>query len=255
VNERSDTGSDGLSSVQVLRVRKAYEQVADQLRELILVGSLAPDQRLPSEAALATQFGVSRATIREALRVLATQSLIRTSKGAGGGSFVSQPSVDNVSDLLSANMSLLGQSEDVSLDDFLEAREYLEVPAARLAAQRRSEAHLDDMQATIPEQPLSMTTAEQFTHNRDFHSRLVASSGNPMLTIATRPIFSVLQTHLQRSSLGQEELLTINQEHAEILEAVKAGDAEATAEQMLKHLESLRPMYERTWRYARRSKP
>ena len=144
VSTRSDLGRwyarvivDPLSQVPVRRVRKAYEQVADQLRELIVTGEIRPAQKLPNEATLARDFGVSRATIREALRVLATQHLIRTSKGTAGGSFVTLPTVDHISDFLSANISLLGQTENVSLDEFLELRELLEVPAARLAARRR----------------------------------------------------------------------------------------------------------------------
>jgi GntR family transcriptional repressor for pyruvate dehydrogenase complex len=87
-------------TVSVRRVRKAYEQVADQLRELILTGQIAPEQRLPNEAALASQFGVSRPTIREALRVLSAQALIRTTKGSSGGSFVTLPTVDHISEFL-----------------------------------------------------------------------------------------------------------------------------------------------------------
>ena len=64
------------------RVKKAYEQVHDQLRDLIVRGELPRGQRLPNEAVLASQFGVSRGTVREALRVLAAQNLIRTAKGA-----------------------------------------------------------------------------------------------------------------------------------------------------------------------------
>src|ERR1700746_1031571 len=101
--------------VPVRRVRKAYEQVADQLRELIMSGGLVPGQRLPNEAALATQFGVSRPTIREALRELSAMSLIQTTRGANGGSFVTVPSAAHISDFLSANFSLLSQSEHVSL--------------------------------------------------------------------------------------------------------------------------------------------
>ena len=66
-------------------MRKAYEQVADQLRELIVTGELAPGERLPTETVLAREFGVSRATVREALRLLAAQGLIRTAKGAAAG--------------------------------------------------------------------------------------------------------------------------------------------------------------------------
>ena len=86
--------------VPVRRVRKAYEQVADQLRELIMTGELAPGERLPNEALLAREFGVSRATVREALRVLAAQNLLRTAKGAGGGSYVTIPTVDHISEFL-----------------------------------------------------------------------------------------------------------------------------------------------------------
>src|ERR1700759_2886764 len=113
--------------VPVRRVRKAYEQVADQLRELIMSGELTPAQRLPNEAALAAQFGVSRPTIREALRELSAMSLIRTTKGASGGSFGTVPSPDHSSEFLRANIGLLSQAEHVPLDEFLEARTLLEV--------------------------------------------------------------------------------------------------------------------------------
>ena len=99
----------------VRRVRKAYEQVYDQLRDWIIRGDLSRGARLPSEAVLAREFGVSRGTVREALRVLAAQNLIRTAKGAGGGSFVTLPTVDHISTFLHANISLLSESDDVTL--------------------------------------------------------------------------------------------------------------------------------------------
>src|SRR5713226_7692934 len=70
-----ERASDAMS---VRRVRKAYEQVADQLRDLIVSGELERGERLPNETVLAREFGVSRATVREALRLLTAQSLIRT---------------------------------------------------------------------------------------------------------------------------------------------------------------------------------
>ena len=121
-------------SMSVRRVRKAYEQVADQLRDLIVSGRLARGERLPNETVLAREFGVSRATVREALRLLTAQSLIRTAKGAGGGTYVTMPTVDHVSEFLNSALELLTAAEHVTLDELLEAREALEVPAARLAA-------------------------------------------------------------------------------------------------------------------------
>jgi len=124
---------------------KQYELVAERLRDRVVHGDLRPGERLPNEAALATDFGVSRATVREALRVLAAQNLIRTSKGAGGGSYVTLPSVGHISESLRSGIGLLASVDDVTLDELLEARELLEIPAARAAAGRRDEEHLAAM--------------------------------------------------------------------------------------------------------------
>jgi DNA-binding FadR family transcriptional regulator len=236
----------------VRRIRKAYEQVADQLRELIVTGEILPAQKLPNEATLAHEFGVSRATVREALRVLSTQNLLRTTKGSRGGSYITLPTVDHISDYLSANISLLSATENVSLDEFLELREMLEVPAARLAARRREPAHVHDLRAAIPESPLRMETEDQFMLNRGFHSTLVLATGNALLAIAAQPIFSVLQTNLQRSTLGNRFHKRINEDHVALADAVEAGDEAAAERLMLDHLGFLRPMYEKAWRQARR---
>src|SRR5437764_11830794 len=138
------------------RVRKAYEQVYDQLRELIMRGELARGQRLPGEAELAREFGVSRGTVREALRLLAAQNLIRTTKGAGGGSFVTLPTADHVSEVLQANIRLLNESREVSAEEMLEARELLETFAARMAAKRRGQDDLERMRACIVDDPIDL---------------------------------------------------------------------------------------------------
>jgi DNA-binding FadR family transcriptional regulator len=234
----------------VRRVRKAYEQVNDQLRELIVSGGLAPGERLPNEAVLAREFGVSRATVREALRILTAQNLIRTTKGAGGGSYVTLPTVDHISEFLRGNLKLLSESDHVTLEEFLELRELIEVPAARLAAERASQADVDRLRETIPEQPLRMTTQEQFIYNKGFHTVIVEACGNTLLYIATQPVFSVLQTHLARSTLGRSFHSSINEHHRAILAAIASGDADGAAEQMRAHLEYLRPAYERAWRHA-----
>lgn len=233
------------------RVRKAYEQVADQLRELIVSGELAPGERLPNEQTLATDFGVSRATVREALRVLSTESLLRTAKGAGGGSYVTRPSVDHISEFLRSNIGLLTQSQNVTLEEFLEAREYLEIPAARLAAVRRSDQDVDDLVAAIPEHPQELGIQEQFSYNKDFHSRLVQLSGNTLLSIATQPVFSVLQHNLARSVLSRAVHQHINDDHKKIADAIRGGDPDAAEREMRAHLDFLRPQYERAWKFAR----
>jgi DNA-binding FadR family transcriptional regulator len=239
--------------VPLLRVRKAYEQVADQLRDLIVSGELQPGDRLPNEAVLARDFGVSRATVREALRVLAAQNLIRTAKGAAGGSYVTLPTVDHISAFVRANVGLLTESQHVTLEELLEARELVEVPATRMAAERRTELDLERLRATVPSDRLRLGTKEEFAYNSEFHSCMIEASGNALLSIAAQPIFSVLQTNLARSTLGRQFHRSIRDHHRRIIEAVEAADADAAAVEMRGHLEFLRPYYEKAWRHALRA--
>ncbi len=239
-------------SVPVRRVRKAYEQVADQLRELITSGALTPGERLPNEALLAREFGVSRATIREALRVLAAQSLLRTAKGAGGGSYVTLPTVDHISEFLRSNISLLTDSRDLTLEELIEARELLEVPAARLAARRRRDEDVDALRASIPAEALRLDTREEFVHNTEFHTALIRACGNTLLYIAAQPVFSALQTNLSRAGLGRRFHREIHAAHARIAEAVRAADEGGAANEMKRHLAFLVPYYERAWKDVRR---
>jgi DNA-binding FadR family transcriptional regulator len=229
-------------------VRKAYEQVADQLRALIVSGTLAPGERLPIESALARDFGVSRATIREALRVLAAQGLVRTAKGPAGGSFVTLPTVDHISSFVEANVGLLTETRHVTLEELLEARELVEVPAARLAAARRSEADLERLRATVPADDLELGNIDEFAYNAEFHSCVLEASRNTLLTVSAQPIFTVLQTHLARSTLPRSFHTSIHAHHERILEAVEAEDAEGAAAEMRDHLGFLRPYYERAWK-------
>lgn len=242
---------DLLHSVSVQRVRKAYEQVYDQLRELIMSGQLARGERLPKEAVLAREFAVSRGTVREALRLLAAQSLIRTAKGAGGGSFVTLPAVDHVSEALRLHITLLSESEDVSLEEFLEARELLEVFAARLAAERRQSGDIVALRATIHDDPLSLTDEERFVMNKDFHNGVVTASRNSLLKISAQPIYSILQTNLDRSKVDRSFNVEVFDHHREILQAIEASDADLTKQLMHKHLLYLRGAYERGWRSPR----
>ena len=189
------------TSADIPARKKAYEEVADELRGQIVNGERAVGDRLPNENALADQFGVSRATIREALRVLTAQDLIRTAKGAGGGSYVQVPSVSNISDYLHSSINVLTAAEHVTVEELLEARELLEVPAARLAAERRANGDVARLrEASTP--PARRSTPEEFAYNTDFHAVVLATCGNTLLAIAAQPVFTVLMTGFARSSLG-----------------------------------------------------
>jgi len=230
---------------------KQYEQVAAELRARVVDGTLQPGTRLPNEEVLAREFGVSRATLREALRSLAAQSLIRTAKGAGGGSYVTLPNADGIAGLLHSSLSLMTDADGVTLDELLEARELLEVPAARLAALRRSEEELERLREAIPDEPLKLEIDRQFAYNQDFHHVVLRSCGNTLLSIAAQPVFAVLQRNLARSKLGPRFHRALNDQHRTIAASIEAGDADAAGGEMREHLAFLRPYYERAWRLPR----
>ena len=200
--------------------------------------------------ALAEEFGVSRPTVREALRLLGAENLVRTAKGAGGGSFVTVPSADHLSDSLRSGLGRLTYAEHVTLDELLEARELLEVPAAQLAARRRADDDVARLRESIPAEPLKLAKQKQFVYNRDFHSVVIDVCGNTLLAVAAQPIFEVLQTHLSRSRLGRDFHRAINEHHRAVADAIEQGDEAAAGAQMYDHLEFLRPYYERAWRAA-----
>src|SRR5918992_794221 len=231
------------SPLPVAKVRPGYQQVADQLRELILEGRINAGERLPTESELTEMFGASRSTVREALRILSSQNLIVTARGAGGGTFVSRPEPRYVSDFLEASFGLLSDSEHLTVDHLLEAREILEVPAAGLAAVRRTEEHLAALRSCFPARG-DASRAHLFEGNLRFHITIVEAAANMVLPVITRPIFSVLRTRFLRDAAPPAFWKQVARDHREILAAIEEGsEADARAE-MEHHLENLRPTYE-----------
>ena len=204
--------------------------LADDLRAQITSGRLRPGERLPTEPQLCLRSGVSRSTVREALRLLASQHLIITTRGVTGGSFVAHPSPEQLSDTLSTGMSLLLASSAASLAEMLEVRAMLEVPVAALAAVRRTDRHLERLAAALDE------PVERLDQERTFHAVLGAAAGNPLFELLTRPLYQ-LPTEPQRGVAGLWARL--DAEHREILRRVTAGDSAGAARAAGSHLVSI----------------
>ncbi len=225
-------------------VLSAYRQVADQLRALIVTGQIRPGERLPSEASLAGLFGVSRGTVREALRELSAQALVETSRGSTGGSFVTRPDPESVSEFLESRFGHMSGLDMVSLPDMLQVREMLEIPIARLAAENRTEQHLDMLRSSIG---IRTTDDYRRTLTDDgpphFHTTLLHAAGNPLVSIMAPPVFRVLQLRYLRDDPPDFWRL-VSHEHEAILVAVTDRDADAAETMMRKHLQSLRAAYE-----------
>src|SRR3954451_23261734 len=116
--------------------RSISEQVADSIRVYMQQAELQPGDRLGREEDLARQFGVSRPTLREALRLLSSSHLVRASKGPGGGIFVAATAEEGIGRTVSASVASMLQAQSITIDELLETRMLFEVPLAGLAAQR-----------------------------------------------------------------------------------------------------------------------
>ncbi|MEI4195388.1 FadR/GntR family transcriptional regulator [Roseovarius sp. E0-M6] len=202
-------------------------QIAQAIRDAIVEGRMIVDERLPSEAELADQFKVSRPTVREALKRLAAQSLIRTQRGATGGAFVRRLSYEDAYGQQITTSTLLLSMNDVSFDVACEARYALERACAALASARRTPDHLATMRAEIHRQGQPGLTDESFcASDVTFHRALVDAAGNPVLSYqlagaveAMQPLMNMI-TFTARS---REEIVTL---HTRIADALDAGQAE-----------------------------
>lgn len=238
-----------VAHLRVQRVRPAYRQVADELRSQIMQGLLEPGARLPAEAELTRMFGVSRSTVREALRSLASQHLIETRRGVQGGSFVSAPDPTKLVEDVGSALGVLVATPQLRIGDLLEARLLLEPAAARLAAQRADEETVEALRAaaTAPRDPRDPSG---FVPHLDFHTTILMATGNLMFTMMGQPVSDVLRTKLDRAAVAREQWDEVDACHATIAEHIARGEAEQAEEAMRSHLLDLRELYEHpgTWR-------
>ena len=123
-------------------VSRAREQVEAQIREAILSGTFQRGDRLPSEAELASDFAVSRTTVREALRSLAAAGLISKVPGATGGSFVQAIDYRGLGSLIGESIENSLRLGSIDFDEVIHVRRLLEVPSAGLAAINRTESDI-----------------------------------------------------------------------------------------------------------------
>ncbi len=207
-------------------------QIAQAIRSAIVSGELIVDERLPSESELADQFQVSRPTVREALKRLAAQSLIRTQRGATGGAFVNRISFEDAYSQQITTSTLLLSMNAVSFDTACEARYALERACAPLSAERRTADQLATMRAEIFRQAQPGLTDEAFcASDVAFHRALVDGADNPVLSYqlagaveAMQPLMNMI-TFTARS---REEIIALHTKIADALETRDAPSVDAT---------------------------
>lgn len=224
-----------------------YLQVAEQLREAILRGELSPGDALPAERELADTFGASRASVREALRVLQAQGLI-TGGGAPMPAVVSAESLGPARDALITLLRL----NRVELDDLVELRCVLEAAAMRAAARKPDAAFFGDARQALADMCAPAVSVEAFDEaDVRFHVALVRASGNEAMHLVMAALRNAVARHLLAALRAQRDprrlLRRLRSEHEAILEAVEAGDGDRAATLVDAHIRRFYKTYgERT---------
>jgi DNA-binding FadR family transcriptional regulator len=207
-----------------------YLQVAEQIRDAILRGDLGSGERLPTERELSETFGVSRASVREALRSLQAHGLV-----SGAGRIVPTRTIVTLGELDSLQDAIvhLLKLQRVPFPDLVELRATVEAAAMRRAAQRSDPARLSEARRVLQRMQEPGVSVEHF-HDEDvaFHLALVGASGNQAMHLVMGAVRATVAAHLLEilGSLPPRRqrpvLRKLAGQHAAILEAIESGDAD-----------------------------
>jgi len=208
---------------------RASTNVIMQIREAIMAGRFRKGDRLPTEREMARLFGVSRVTVRDALRALEAAGLIEIRVGGQGGPYVREPDPALLAESLRTHFHLQG----TTFAELAEARLALETTAARLAAERATEENLAEMRAAI-EEPGSDGTA---TRSVDFHKALVRAAHNSALMTMFLAVQSLLAEAFDTLHASQPDMAGVARRvHTELYRAIARRDAETAVRRMRDHV-------------------
>jgi DNA-binding FadR family transcriptional regulator len=231
---------NGAAKVIGRTVVRPRQQVEEMIRAAILAGELQSGEMLPPETELAKQFNVSRTTLREALRVLSSQRLIRKVPGARGGNFVQSVDYHSLGAVMSESVENLLALGTIQFDEVAHVRQLLEVPSVQLAAANRSGDELSRLKEIVQQQKTASVDDPRVPElDREFHTLIARASGNRVLASfvaalhhATEPVH-----YLDLSpEVGRE---TVRQ-HQRILRAIELQDPAAGEKAIIEHLTYLR---------------
>jgi DNA-binding FadR family transcriptional regulator len=224
------------------KVGKTYERIIEHIRGEISSRKLRPGDRLPPEADLARSLGVSRPTVREALKVLESQNVLRSSTGPTGGTFVRSLSEAGVAEYLTDSITLLLDIDELTLEELWAAREAIEIRAVGAAAVRRTEQDLATMRRTIESDEYK--DFDSYFPDITFHRAIANASGNRVLTLFMLSIHMTTITLAERYILPEAKQVSQDQ-HRLIYEAILDQDEALAMTRMEEHLQMAYEVYRR----------
>lgn len=215
-------------------VGRISEIIVEQIRVLMRQGQLKPGDRLPPERDLCERFGVSRVTVREALRMLESSGLVQIRVGARGGAFVTAPSSDRVGEGLTDMLTLSA----ISAADVTEVRTILEVGIVPIVCERATEQDLADLEEICERSEAALRTGEySVRYSLEFHTRVAEATHNPAVVMLVESFRDAIHMSLEQAREVAPEMGDLGtREHERFIEAVRRRDPDAATKIMRKHL-------------------
>ena len=221
-------------------VPRSYDVLAEKLRETILDGNLPEGARLPTERELVLQTGLSRGSVREALRKLEVEGLVKARPGRLGGNIVSRPTNEAIAQFLGQFV----RGRRLSLRTLQETRETIEPTLARLAAERRLPEDLERLRNinTRMADP-AIDRARFATFNAEWHNAVADAARNELLAALLHSMSDPLVSATVFEEYDNADLRrSVTGIHAEILAAIEARDGDAAYRRMERHVKAARAM-------------
>lgn len=236
--DRRDQRSEGRGrEFQPIAVepRSAADQIARQLREALTTGALRPGDRLAPEPNMAADFGVSRATLREAIKILRAQGVLQTQRGARGGHFVVSPQTDVLAESVGQTFGLWFDAGDISVAEVDEARLVVERACVALAAERRDDGDLAAMRQVLEDARDPALTLDQFLELEVmFHRRIAQAARNRLLELPMTAIH-IVRPRTNRL-LRRPDRSVVLEQHTALYEAIAAGDPKLAQDALDAHV-------------------
>ncbi len=227
-----------------IKTRKVYEEVIEQIKDMIYRGDLRRGDKLPSERKLKDDLNVSRASIREAFSALEMIGLIESRPGEG--TFIKEEPDKNLLEPLSMSLIL----EENVAQELIELRKVLEVDCVRLAADRINEYELNKLSTILAKmEQRSGFEEESIELDRDFHHTIARAGKNKVLYYVMTSIMDAMDFHIKHTRtklVSREETMDqFTMQHRKIYENIETGDVEGAMEEMRSHLEYVEKLINR----------
>ena len=227
---------------------KTAELIADQLRGDIVRGVLKTGDTLPTEVILSKQFGVSRPTLREAIRILENESLIVSRRGSRGGVVVSSPDIA----VAAKDFGLLLQMSGTTLADVYQARTVVEPAAARMLTQHHTRQDIEDFTASVGALAVLVNDGVETADLREwsnaayrFHDLIMERSGNQTLAIFSGVLREVVARHMSRAATSSDDRHEIEAQFkrtvrafAKLVKLIEARDADGAEKFWRTHMQA-----------------